>query len=60
MSYPCPDGYDEQSSLYFSNPDVTYKGKATGTKANNNARTIRDNMVKPVTITRCMYYSLLL
>lgn len=31
---------------YFSNPDVEYLDKPTGTGTENNARTIEDNMVR--------------
>lgn len=30
----------------FSNPDIYYLGLPTGTTESNNARTIRDNMVR--------------
>ena len=31
---------------YFSNPDVDHLGLATGTSAENNARALRENMVR--------------
>lgn len=31
---------------YFSNPDVTYLAKPTGTPTEDNVRTIEDNMVR--------------
>lgn len=31
---------------YFSNPDVLYDGQPTGTATENNARTIKENMVR--------------
>lgn len=54
MAYPCSySTQDAESSSYaewvnyFSNPDVDYYGLPTGTSVNNNARVIRDNMVRP-------------
>lgn len=53
MAYPCSYNTqaDETSSWaewanYFSNPDVDYLGLPTGTDAENNARLIRENMVR--------------
>lgn len=31
---------------YFSNPDIMYNGKPTGTVTEDNARAIEDNMVR--------------
>ena len=31
---------------YFSNPDVDHLGLATGTSTENNARALRENMVR--------------
>ena len=42
MSYSC----GTPSANYFSNPDVTYLDKPTGTATEDNARAIRDNMVR--------------
>lgn len=42
MSYSCGTPY----IFYFSNPDVSYLGKPTGTATENNARSIRNNMVR--------------
>ena len=52
MAYPCfrnPD--DDETGFaseinYFSNPDVSYEGLPTGTATENNAQTLRDNMVR--------------
>lgn len=54
MAYPCyynpPDGWSWESASpvnYFSNPEVSYLGLPTGTTTENNAETIRGNMVRP-------------
>lgn len=54
MAYYCyytpPDDYTWQSVApinYFSNPDVSYMGLPTGTATANNAKVVRDNMVRP-------------
>lgn len=43
-------GTDESCDVsrvnYFSNPDVSFEDKATGTSEEDNARAIRDNMVR--------------
>lgn len=41
MSYSCGSGYGN----YFSNPDVSYLGRVTGTATEDNARTIEENKV---------------
>lgn len=41
MSYPC----GTVQANYFSNPDVMYLDKPTGTATENNARVIMENMV---------------
>lgn len=41
MSYWCGSNYVN----YFSNPDVPFLGKPTGTDTENNAQALRDNMV---------------
>lgn len=54
MAYPCylntlPDeisSYAERVN-YFSNPDVDYLGLPTGLTTNDNARVLRENMVRP-------------
>lgn len=55
MAYRCelnPDGgsYTEGVPIHypklFSNPDVSYLGMPTGTATENNAQTLRDNMVR--------------
>lgn len=43
MSYPCDDA---PYGNYFSNPDVNYLDKPTGTDTEDNARVIIDNMVR--------------
>ena len=52
MAYRCDLSTqpDESSAFappvrFFSNPDVDYLGLPTGTPTENNARTLRDNMV---------------
>ena len=40
---------DTPTVNYFSNPEVTYNGIPTGDDDNNNAQTIRDNMVNMIT-----------
>lgn len=53
MAYDCEsnppadfDGEDVQIVKYFSNPDVRINGVRTGTETANNARTVRENMVR--------------
>lgn len=36
---------------YFSNPDIDYMGLPTGTATADNARCIRESMVRPPTLT---------
>ena len=45
MSYwtRCPESFQ---AYYFSNPNVDYLGKPTGTATEDNARAILDNMVR--------------
>ena len=46
MSYPCDDPNEWVPRMnFFSNPDYVYEGKYTGTTAEDNARTVEDNMV---------------
>lgn len=48
-AYNAPDGYEGAfvpGINYFSNPNVNYQGRATGTGTENNARTITENMVR--------------
>lgn len=54
MAYPCRlntlDGEDSayaEQVNYFSNPDVDYLGLPTGTSIHDNARVLRENMVRP-------------
>ena len=49
MSYGCGSPYGN----YFSNPDVTYLGRPTGTPTEDNARTIEDNMVRSPETNMC-------
>lgn len=44
MSYNCNKHVKRVN--YFSNPDVSYLNKATGTATENNALTIKENMVR--------------
>lgn len=44
MSYSCDDPEVPRVN-YFSNPDVTYLDKPTGTETENNARAIKEIMV---------------
>lgn len=49
-SYTPPDDYTWQYVApinYFSNPDVSYMGLPTGTATANNAKVVRENMVRP-------------
>ncbi len=53
MAYYCaynpPQGWDgdgASNANYFSNPDVDYLGLPTGTATENNAKVVRDNMVR--------------
>lgn len=46
MSDPCGYGDFDVALNHFSNPDVSYMGVPTGTASANNARTIRENMVR--------------
>lgn len=54
MAYDCtknsPEGYNTNDEVpfvnHFSNPDVSYLGVPTGTATANNARTVRENMVR--------------
>lgn len=43
MSYGCSDA---PVINFFSNPDVLYNDRPTGTATENNARIIKDNMVR--------------
>lgn len=45
MSYDCDD-VDVPEVPYFSNPDIEYLDLPTGTEEADNARCIRDNMVR--------------
>lgn len=45
MSKRCPDGNGSRIAV-FSNPDVEYMGRPTGTVDNDCARTISENMVR--------------
>lgn len=42
MSYSCGTPYGN----YFSNPDVSYLGRPTGTATEDNARALEDVMVR--------------
>lgn len=44
MSYECEDDDSVPRVNYFSNPDVTYRDKPTGTATEDNAREFRENM----------------
>ena len=50
MSYPSWNCYFAERVNYFSNPDVMVKGKWTGTNTTDNARTIKENMVRYASI----------
>ena len=45
MAYTCPGEVTPRVNL-FSNPDISYLGRVTGTETEDNARTIADNMVR--------------
>lgn len=42
MSYSCGSPF----ANYFSNPDVSYNGRPTGTDTEDNVRALEDNMVR--------------
>lgn len=50
-----PDGFDTTVNVpninYFSNPDVNYEGTPTGTDSEDNARAIRERMVRLKDVT---------
>ena len=48
MSYSC----GSPRVNYFSNPDVEYLDKPTGTETENNARAFQDNMVREISLKR--------
>lgn len=60
MAYPCRNVRKAVRVPYFSNPDVTYKGSPTGIAGkNDNARRIKENMVRLATIRRSTTVGLL-
>ena len=46
MAAECEGDGPALTISYFSNPAVSYRGRTTGTSTANNARTIKDNMVR--------------
>lgn len=47
MSYDCASGLPRSPyANYFSNPNVIYQERSTGTETEDNARTIKENMVR--------------
>lgn len=58
MSYECEDDDTVPRVNYFSNPDVSYLDKPTGTSTEDNARAVRESMVShPHTVSgRTKYY----